>query len=143
MKQIFRTDLSLVIFGLASLVSGIMIHQSGHFATHGEWHGWSIAHCIINLALVVAVAMHVKQHWGWFKKLFRKSTLKAKMPVFVTIASVAVILSGLYLLLFVEGQGSHAGLVHYWIGMIFGTLAILHLVRRWKVFRKGVFGISK
>ena len=143
MKPIFRTDLSLILLGLASLATGILTHFAGHFAEHDLWHNWSVVHSIVNVGLLIAVAMHIKQHLGWFKKLIKRSSLKAKMAVFVTVAIMLVSFSGMYLLFFVEGQDSHAGLVHYWFGLIFAVLAILHLVRRLKVFRKGVFGVTK
>lgn len=138
MKPIFRTDLALAILGLSSLVTGILIHHSWHFAQHIEWHNWSVVHCVVNIALLIAVGFHIKQHKGWFKNIFKRSSLKAKMPIFVTLCSLATIGSGIYLLIFAKGEGTHAGLVHYWLGMIFGIFAILHFAKRWKVFRKGI-----
>lgn len=143
MKPIFRTDLSLAIFGLCSLVSGILIHYAGHFESHNVWHNLSVLHCFINVALVITIVIHIKQHWGWFKGLFKKSSLKKKLAIFVTTAFLSVLLSGIYLLAFTDGQGTHAGLVHYWFGLFFGLLAILHLAKRWHMFHKGIFGATK
>ena len=139
MKPIFRTDLSLAILGLGSLVSGILIHYAGHFESHNVWHNLSVLHFFVNVAFLITTMIHIKQHWGWFRGLLKKSSLKKKVALFVTIAFLTVSLSGIYLLAFTEGQGTHAGVVHYVLGLIFGLLAILHLTRRWSVFRKGVF----
>ena len=94
MKPIFRTDLALVILGLSSLVTGILIHHSWHFAQHIEWHNWSVVHCVVNIALLIAVGFHIKQHKGWFKNIFKRSSLKAKMPIFVTLYLSADICQG-------------------------------------------------
>lgn len=138
MKPVFRTDLSLAILGFCSLASGILIHYAAHFESHDVWHNLSVLHFIVNIAFVIATIVHVKQHWVWFKGPFKKSSLKKKITGFIAIAFLAASISGIYLLLFVNGQGSHAGLTHYWLGLIFGVLAILHLARRWHIFRKGI-----
>ena len=105
MKPIFRTDLALIVLGSSSLITGILIHLSWHFAQHTEWHNWSVVHCVTNVALLITVGFHIKQHKGWFKNILKRSSLKAKMPIFVTLCSLATIGSGIYLLIFAKGEG--------------------------------------
>lgn len=143
MKPVFRTDLSLTILGLCSLVSGILVHCAGHSENYDVWHFVLVLHLFVNFAFVITTIIHIKQHWGWFKGLCKKSSLRKKMAIFVTIAFLVVSLSGIYLLAFAEGQGTHAGLVHYWLGLILGLLAILHLVKRWHIFHRGIFDATK
>lgn len=138
MKPIFRTDLCLAVLGVGSLVTGLLIHYAGHFGSHIVWQNWSIAHIVINVALVATVAIHIKQHFGWFKQLLKKSSLKRKLAISVAIPFLVAILSGVFLLAFIYRQNSHLGIFHYYVGLAFAILSISHLVKRWKVFCKGI-----
>ena len=138
MKPIFKTDLALIVLGLLSLTTGVAIHFAHHFLSHGVWHNWSIVHIIINILLLIFVGFHVKQHWGWFKALVKKSSFRKKISFFIMMAFIAVVLSGAFLLVFCKGQGSHAGLVHYYLGVLFSVLVIIHVARRFKVLIKGI-----
>ena len=91
MKPIFRTDLCLSILFVASLLTGIKIHYANDFQTHDIWHTWSVIHFFVNIALLVTAVIHIKQHWGWFKTLFKTSsfTLKSKITMLVTILFLA------------------------------------------------------
>ena len=140
MKPIFRTDLCLSILFVASLLTGIKIHYANDFQTHDIWHTWSVIHFFVNIALLVTAIVHIKQHWGWYKTLFKASSLalKSKITMLVTILFLAVSITGVLLLAFVEGQGSSMGMAHYVIGLLFGVIGLGHFVKRWRVFKKGV-----
>ena len=140
MKPIFRTDLSMAVLTLVSLFTGVKIHYAGHFQSHEIWHNWSVVHFFATVALFVTAAIHIKQHWGFYKSLFKSKDFsrRSKITMFVTASFVAVALSGIYLLAFVEGQGSSAGFAHYILGIVFAVLGLGHLAKRWKVFKKGV-----
>ena len=140
MKPIFRTDLCLSILFVASLLTGIKLHYANDFQTHDVCHTWSVIHSFVNIALLVTAIVHIKQHWGWYKTLFKASsfTLKSKITMLVTILFLAVSITGVLLLAFVEGQGSSMGMAHYIIGLIFGAIGLGHFIKMWKVFKKGV-----
>lgn len=138
MKPLFKTDIALVILGSASLLSGVACHFAGHFYSQNTWQYVSLAHGIINIALLSAIAIHVKQHWGWFKGLIKKPSFTKKIAFFITLSFIAVTLSGIVVLLFSNTPNTHAGLVHFFIGLIFSLLVIVHVINRWKVFAKGI-----
>lgn len=138
MKPIFRTDIALIVLFVASLFTGIKIHLADHFDTHDAWHDWSVAHVVVNVLFLRTAVVHIKQHWGWFKTFFSAKTLKSKITKVVAVSFLAVVVSGLALLVFAEGQGSHAGLVHYWIGMIFSVFALGHFLKRFRIFKAGI-----
>ena len=138
MKPIFRTDIYLLLFFVLTLVTGIKVHYASHYLTHDAWHNWSLAHFSFAVLMLVTACIHIRQHWGWFKSFTRSATLQRKITTIVTILFVLTVLSGTYLLLFVEGQYSAAGVAHFWIGIVFGVFAIGHFIRRFKVFKKGV-----
>ena len=140
MKLIFRTDLCLVILFVASLFTGIKIHYANDFQSHDIWHTWSVIHFFVNIAFLVIAIIHIKQHWGWYKTLFKVSSLalKSKITMLVTILFLATSITGVLLLLFINGQGSSMGMAHYVIGLIFGAIGLVHFIKRWKVFKKGI-----
>ena len=128
----------MAILTLISLFTGIQIHYAGHFQSHEVWYNWSAVHTIANIALLVTAIMHIKQHWGFYKSLIKKINLRNKVTMLVTTSFVVVALSGIYLLAFVEGQGSSVGFAHYVLGLVFGVLGLGHLAKRWKVLKKGI-----
>ena len=140
MKTIFRTDFCMVILFVASLFTGIKIHYANDFQSHDIWHTWSVIHFFVNIAFLVIAIIHIKQHWGWYKTLFKISSLalKSKITMLVTILFLATSITGVLLLLFINGQGSSMGMAHYVIGLIFGAIGLVHFIKRWKVFKKGI-----
>lgn len=140
MKNIFKVDLLMLIFAVSSVFTGIQIHYANDFQTHEIWHNWSLIHVFVNVAFLIVGTLHIKQHWAWYKTLFKKGkfTLKSKITMLVSLSFLILTLSGIALLLFVEGQGSKIGFFHYVCGLIFGAIGLGHFIKRWKVFKKGV-----
>lgn len=140
MKKIFLTDLLMVIFSILSAFTGIKIHYANDFQTHEICHTWSVIHVLTNIALLIVAIKHIKQHWGWYKSLFKKNNLanKSKITILTTIIFAVTVITGTLLLLFINGQKSSMGFAHYIIGLLFGAMGLLHFIKRWKLFKKGI-----
>lgn len=138
MKPIFKTDIALLLLFILSLFTGVQIHYASHFQSHSVWHNWSVAHIVINVALLIMAIIHIKQHWGWFKTLFTTFNRKSKITVLLTFVFALEFITGIVLLLFVYSCNSFMGLFHYWVGIIFGVMALVHFIMRWKIFKTGV-----
>ncbi len=143
MKPIFRTDLALLILFVLSLFSGIQIHYASHFQSHEVWHNWSIVHTVVNILLLGVAIVHIKQHWVWFKTMSSSLSRKSKVTIALSIIFVLVSVTGIVLLTCANGgKGccgySRIGIIHYWLGIVFGVFALLHFIGRWKIFKKGV-----
>ena len=140
-KPIFIVDLLMAIFGFASAWTGIEIHYAGHFQGHSVWHGWSVVHVLINVAWLIVCIIHCKHHWAWYKSILKgKSSLsrKSKITLSVSLVFTAAALTGINLLLFSEGQGTHEGLHHYIIGLVLSALCLGHFIKRFAILRKGL-----
>ena len=75
--------------------------------------------------------VHNKSHWGWYKGLKTTGCKgKKKVVLLFSITFALVIITGILLLLFVDGANSPTGLLHYKIGIATGVLAILHILKR-------------
>lgn len=138
MKPVFRTDILMLILFASSLYTGIELHYAGDFQSHKVWHNWAMVHSIINTLLLIVAAIHIKQHWGWYKSFFKKSASKSRVTKLLTVIFALTALSGIALLIFSRGQGTSLGMIHYVCGLAFGAIGTGHFAKRWKVFRKGV-----
>ncbi len=136
MNKVLRIDILMLALFVASLLTGVGIYYADHFQSHDEWHNWSVAHVVANLFFLVVAIVHIKQHWAWYKSLFKSITRKSKVTIFVTVAFLCASISGIYLLLFADGQGTSEGLAHLWIGGIFGLSGILHFAMRCRILLK-------
>ena len=125
MKPIFKTDIALVVLGMASLISGITTHIAGHYYSPTAWQYASWTHGIINIGLLIATCIHIKQHWGWFKGLIKRPSFMKKIAFFITLSFIATLLSGIITLSFSRTPNTHAGLVHFFIGILFSALVII------------------
>lgn len=127
----------LSLLFLLSLYSGIELHVAGHGNDHAMWHKLALLHSTASILFMTTAIIHVKSHWGWYKslkKLGGKGKRKVVLLLSVVFATVAI--TGLSLL-FVYGANSSIGLFHYKIGIAFGILAILHILKRIKFLIKG------
>lgn len=91
MKRIFIIDWCLIPLFLFAVFTGIELHIAGHGNCHELWHTWALTHIIASFLFTVFVAIHVKNHWGWYKSLF-KNGLGRKSHVTVVVSLVFVIL---------------------------------------------------
>ena len=126
---------SLVLFVL-SLVTGVLIHVADHFGSHDVWHNFSVVHVIVNVLFLVTYITHIVRHRQWYPLVFKKFDKISKVTLLLSITSLATVLTGVALLLFANGQGTHLGLAHYMIGVAFGLFCIWHVFMRFKPFKR-------
>lgn len=131
------TDRTLVPLFALTLWSGIELHMTGYFTTHDEWHAWAVAHSVAGVFMAGFIVMHVIQHKEWYKTIFKplkasKARVRRRVVTLLTIVFAAVIITGLWLLLVVDGGGSHFGLVHFWLGVIASVFAVGHILKRYR-----------
>lgn len=126
---------SLVLFVL-SLVTGVLIHVADHFGSHDVWHNLSVVHVMVNVLFLVTYITHIVRHRKWYPLVVKKFDKISKVTLLLSITSLATVLTGVALLLFAKGQGTHLGLAHYMIGVAFGLFCIWHVFMRFKPFKR-------
>ena len=138
-RFIYLTDLGLVPVFVLSFYTGIELHVAGQNVSHEVWHYWAVFHTAVSLLFMMVVGIHVRSHWGWYKGLKKAGCRgKKKVVLLLSIVFLLVVVSGLSLLLFIDGANSWMGLLHYKIGIVVGILGVLHLLKRKRIFFKGV-----
>lgn len=141
-KIIYLTDAALVPVFALTLYTGIELHIAGHGTDHRTWHNWAVFHTIAGALFFLAAAVHVKSHWAWYKGLKNKGLKnKSKIVAVLSVLFAIVAVSGVLLLLCIDGAGSHVGLWHYKIGLITGFFAVLHIIKRIRLLYKGISSI--
>jgi hypothetical protein len=111
------------------------IHQGAGFESV---FSWGTLHCLIGLAFVFLMGIHIWQRWNFYKALIRKQLyLKNKLTTFATISFLLLIIS---LLLFLTGFTSSTLHFHFIFAHIFAITIIVHSCTRLKqliyLFRK-------
>lgn len=139
MKRIFVIDWVLVTLFVTMAISGFMMHIAGNRFTHDAWHGWAVIHSMLSVLFLIAAALHIQTHWGWYKGWFKKG-LRNKSRVTAVISAVFIIVSitGVTLLVAADGANSPMGLWHYRIGILFTLLAVGHIIKRIPILRKSL-----
>lgn len=140
MNNIFKIDTALYPLGLLTLVTGFFYHVAGHVASHHVWVLWAWAHTLVSLALVTFIVLHLITHQGWVRGLANAALRrKRRGTMLLAVLAVAVTLTGLVLLA-VRGGGTHAGLLHYRLGILFALFTLVHAVKRFPVLRRALRG---
>ena len=142
MKKIFIVDWLLLLVAGLSAYSGVKLHIAGHFFTHEVWHNWAIFHIITSVLFLIIGIIHIKNHWGWYKSITkRKFNNKTGNNLFLSIIFGLVSLTGIVLILFVNGTNSYIGIWHYRLGLVIAILSIVHIIKRWHLLRKSINSI--
>lgn len=153
-RGIFIVDLILVPVFILVVWSGLKLHVAGHGDSHDLWHQWALFHILAALLSLVFGVLHVKTHWGWYKKLFekgpdsgvviksnsavKKERRKSRMTMILSALFLIETVTGITLVAFVEGGNSGIGLWHYTLGIAMSLLFLWHIVKRFSMLKKGL-----
>ncbi len=147
----FTVNLGLLLSGIATVFSGLLIQVNYHMGQHGNidinneiygisYNGWSDFHKISIVLLSALMIVHIYRHWKWYTTVIRKK-LKTKNRQVITLSAlfllVAVtgftpwfidLLKGDVLLrkLFIE--------IHDKLAILLSVYLILHIIKRLRWF---------
>ena len=128
------TDLLLIPVSIASVITGFGLHVAGHDSPHEVWEQWAAAHVVASVLFLVFGIIHVWHHWAWYKSLFGKGLgKKSRVTFLLTIAFLFLFVTGIILIVAIDGPNSTTGHLHYIFGLLLTILALWHIVKRWKV----------
>ncbi len=131
------TNWALAPLFLLTLWSGIELHVTDYYLVYEEWHSWSVVHSIAGILMAAFIVMHFCQHWKWYSALskpvkVRKARVRRCAVMTLTVLFAVVIVTGLWILIFVIGADSRIGHVHFWLGILALAFAIGHILKRRK-----------
>lgn len=136
-NKIFKVDAWMIPVFTFLIITGFGIHISGESGNHHSWIIWSAFHVLCAVAFLILVYFHIRQHIGWFKTLL-KGNVKGR-GITITLATVMTfeIISGIILLVFVEGEGSILGHLHWVVGYILAIIGTVHYLKRFQRLKNG------
>ena len=141
MKKIFVIDWWVTALFIAIAVSGFGMHISGTRSSHEVWHNWAIVHTLSSIAFLIAGTLHIQSHWAWYKVWLKKGLgNKSRVTAFLSIIFVLVSITGIILLVAVDGANSGVGLWHYRIGIIMTIVGLWHFIKRFHILKKSLTG---
>lgn len=125
-----RYGLLLLAF-VASAVTGIGLHLAGHGADHEVWHNWAVAHVLSSLCWLISGAIHIKRHRAWYRAIASKGIgHKSRTTILLSALFLFVTVTGLILIVCVDGANSVLGRWHYISGLILILLSLIHIISR-------------
>lgn len=138
-QVIYLTDLLLIPLFILTAYTGLELHITGHGTNHEIWHSWAVFHTLISFMFSTFEVMHIATHWSWYKGLKRKGIQKKSKPVLIlTSILILVTITGVWLLIGIEGSNTPMGVFHYTIGLIMSVQGILHVLKRWRFYTKNI-----
>lgn len=128
--SVTRYGLLLLTF-VASAVTGIGLHIAGHGASHEEWHNWAVAHVLSSLGWLISGALHIKRHKAWYHAIASKGIgHKSRTTILLSALFLFVTVTGLILIVCVDGANSALGRWHYISGLVLILLSLIHIISR-------------
>lgn len=134
--SVTRYGLLLLTF-VASAVTGIGLHIAGHGASHEEWYNWAVAHVLSSLCWLISGAIHIKRHRAWYRAIASKGIgHKSRTTILLSALFLFVTVTGLILIVCVDGANSALGRWHYISGLVLILLSLIHIFSRKRAIQK-------
>lgn len=145
----FVVNIGLLLFGLASAFSGMLIQINYHIGNHGSnqipdfvlgmnYHSWSVMHKISIVILSLLMIYHIYQHWKWYKVIVTKKLFAKNQQVLMfSILFILVAVTGLtpWIIDLLNGNEIQRKVfveIHDKIAIILSIYLVLHIVKRLK-----------
>ncbi len=138
-KSIFIIDLILIPVFLLLIYSGLKLHVAGHTSNHDIWEHWAHFHIITGFLSLIFGELHIKAHWAWYRSFIKNGIgKKSKVTVVLSVLFLIETLTGIILILFLDGGNSAIGFWHYRLGLVMILFLLIHLISRFSLLMKGL-----
>lgn len=126
-------DILSILLSLTAIITGFKLHREvWHTHVYDDRTLWQL-HEFTGLFLMLFITFHCIQHSLWFKKLAGIASKRKRLTAFLLVLALIVAVTGVILM---SGSRSEAvSHIHYAGGILFIAVAIIHVAKRWKIFR--------
>ncbi|WP_320051743.1 DUF4405 domain-containing protein [uncultured Acetobacteroides sp.] len=145
----FIINLGLLLFGIATVFSGMLIQAKYHMGNHGNiatknlvlginYQGWSDIHKISIVALSLLIICHVYLHRKWYKAaIIKRHISKNQQVLMLSVLFVVVAITGLtpWLIDLLNGNEMQRKVfieIHDKLTLILSVYLTLHIIKRLK-----------
>lgn len=147
----FIINLGLIVFGIATVFSGMLIQIKYHMGNQGNiaindyalginYQSWSAIHKVSIVILSLLMIYHVKYHWKWYKGVISKKLIAKNQQVLtLALLFVLVAITGLipWFIDLLKGDEMLRKVfieIHDKFAIILSIYLILHIIKRLKWF---------
>lgn len=147
----FIINLGLIVFGIATAFSGMLIQIKYHMGNHGNivlnesvlginYQSWSAIHKVSIVVLSLLMIYHVYHHWKWYKGVISKKLITKNQQVLtLTLLFASVAITGLtpWFIDLLKGDEVLRKVfieIHDKLAIILSIYLILHIIKRLKWF---------
>ena len=143
----FITNLGLLVTGLSTVFSGLLIQVEYHIGNHGNitadnqvfgmnYYGWLNLHKISIVLLSLLMICHFYLHWKWYKAIIKKRLLGKNIQVLIlSVVFILAAITGLvpWFIYSINGSDTLRKFfveIHDKITLILLVFLILHVAKR-------------
>lgn len=147
----FINNFGLIVFGIATAFSGMLIQVKYHMGNHGNiaindyvlginYQSWSAIHKVSIVILSLLLIYHVYHHWKWYKGVISNKLIPKNQQVLtLTLLFVLVAITGLtpWFIDLLKGDEMLRKVfieIHDKLAIILSIYLILHIIKRMKWF---------
>ena len=147
----FLINLGLLISGLVTVFSGLLIQVEYHMGHHGNiaindhvfgisYYGWSDIHKVSIVTISLLMIFHVSMHWKWYKVVIKKKLVAKNIQVLtLSVVFILVAITGFipWFIGLMNGDVMSRKVfieIHDKLAIILSVYLILHVIKRLKWF---------
>ena len=105
------------------LVAGLVITMISGWTAEDSW--WTF-HCIASMIWYLLMIIHIWQHWGMTKAVFKWKVLKKNKITFLTV--ISFILITLSIILFIVNINEQFVHFHHVVASVLEKIVIIHMI---------------
>ena len=131
------TSLLLIPAFIATAITGVGFYCAGFDTPHEVWEQWATAHNVSGVLMAILAILHIYQHWRWYKSFFTHGVgRKSLVTLLLSVVFLLLFITGLVLIIVIDGPNSWVGTFHFWIGLALIVFSFWHIITRWKALVK-------
>lgn len=145
----FIVNISLLIFGITTMFSGMLIQVKYHIGNHGNiaiadsvlgisYPSWSSIHKVSILLLSLMVILHIYHHRKWYKvMIIKKPNFKSQQILIMSSLFILVAVTGLipWFIYLQEGNEIQRKIfieIHDKLALILTVYLMLHIIKKFR-----------
>lgn len=148
----FIINLGLIVFGITTTFSGMLIQVKYHIGNHGNisindfvfginYNGWSVIHKISIVILSLLMFYHICKHWKWYKAVISKRLFSKNRQVLIfSVLFILVAITGLtpWFIDLLNGDEIQRKVfieIHDKLAIFLSIFLVLHIIKRLKWYQ--------
>ncbi len=130
-----NTDLYLFILTPILFVSGFVLFLLMYIPHSLDYEMWMHIHVFSSIVIYYFAVRHIIDHWRWYKQNWQVFIKKSVNLWLLSLSFTLTGLTGLYILIFLEGTSSIVLDIHAVLGVVTTYFVVQHIVKYFGAIR--------